>query len=117
MFNPDGSFRLFAFTTPKGTFTLSGTNTDGTDTWKNIDTGEFHEWPRSSIKTWLQQGKIKPLEDADAFLSQEANRNGARNDHNTQTIHRLRKNHKFVNSLENGGKQQLGNYGYQYELC
>src|SRR5690606_22926686 len=52
---------LFAFTTPKGTFTLSGTNTDGTDTWRNIDTGEFHEWSRKSVKSWFEQGKIKPI--------------------------------------------------------
>ena len=55
---------LFAFTTSKGTFTLSGSNTDGTDTWKNIDTGEFHEYPRQSIKKWLDQGKITPVQES-----------------------------------------------------
>lgn len=57
----------FGFTTPKGTFTLSGTNTDGTDTWKNIDTGEFHEWSRKSVKSWYGQGKITPVEKATAI--------------------------------------------------
>lgn len=51
----------FAFRTHKGTFTLSGSNTDGTDTWKNINTGEFHEWPRKSVKSWWEQGKISPI--------------------------------------------------------
>jgi|SRR5690554_7897505 len=59
---------LFAFTTPKGTFTLSGSNTDGTDTWKNIDTGEFHEWSRESIKSWLEQGKILPVAEATTLV-------------------------------------------------
>lgn len=59
---------LFAFTTPKGTFALSGTNTDGTDTWRNITTGEFHEWQRSSIKTWWEQGKVHPVEEANTVM-------------------------------------------------
>lgn len=57
-------YRLHAFTTPKGTFTLVGTETRGTettDTWKNLDTGEFHEYPRRSIKKWLDLGKISPV--------------------------------------------------------
>ncbi len=73
MFNPDGSFRLFAFTTSKGTFTIVGTNTDGTDTWKNINTGEFHEWSRKSVKTWWEQGKIKPVEEATTIMWQRKN--------------------------------------------
>lgn len=59
---------LFAFTTSKGTFTLSGSNTDGTDTWKNINTGEFHDWSRQSVKTWWEQGKIKPVEEATTLV-------------------------------------------------
>ena len=62
---------LFAFTTPKGTFTLVGTETRGNetiDTWKNIDTGEFHEWSRQSVKSWWEQGKIKPVEKATTLL-------------------------------------------------
>jgi|SRR5690606_2856211 len=78
---------LFAFTTSKGTFTLSGTNTDGTDTWKNINTREFHEWPRKSVKSWFEQGKIKPVEEADTLLWLETNGNGTTIDYNTKTIH------------------------------
>jgi len=55
---------LFAFRTPKGTFTLSGSNTDGTDTWKNTNTGEFHEWSRESVKSWWEQEKITPIGEA-----------------------------------------------------
>ena len=64
-------YRLHAFTTPKGTFTLVGTETkkfevekhvtSTIDTFKNLDTGEFHEYPRQSIKKWLDQGKITPV--------------------------------------------------------
>ena len=79
---------LFAFTTPKGTFTLSGTNTDGTDTWKNINTGEFHEWSRSSIKTWWEQGKIKPVEEATTLIWRETNGNGTTIESNSKMIHR-----------------------------
>lgn len=82
---------LFAFRTPKGTFTLSGTNTSGADTWKNIDTGEFHEWQRASIKTWLEQGKIKPVEEATTLIWRETNGNGTTIDYNTKAIHRHQK--------------------------
>jgi hypothetical protein len=82
---------LFAFTTPKGTFTLSGTNTDGTDTWHNINTGEFHEWQRASIKTWWEQGKITPIEEATTVIWQETNGNSTAIDYNTKTIHRHHK--------------------------
>ena len=82
---------LFAFTTPKGTFTLSGSNTDGTDTWKNIDTGEFHEWQRESIKSWFEQGKIAPVKEANEVIWRETNGNGTRIDYNTKTIHRHHK--------------------------
>lgn len=61
----------FAFTTSKGTFTIVGTETRGgetIDTWKNINTGEFHEWPRQSVKTWWEQGKIKPVEEATTVI-------------------------------------------------
>src|SRR5690606_21675445 len=99
MFNPDGSLRLFAFTTPKGTFTLSGTNTDGTDTWKNIDTGEFHEWQRSSIKSWFEQGKIHPIDEATALTWRETNGNGATIDYNTKTMHSAEKNKSPLNRI------------------
>lgn len=82
---------LFAFTTPKGTFTLSGTHTDGTDTWKNITTGKFHEWSRSSVKSWWEQGKIYPIEEATTVMWRETNGNTAKTDYNTKTIHTHRK--------------------------
>ena len=64
-------YTLFAFRTEKGTFTLVGTETRGTetiDTWKNIDTGEFHEWSRQSVKSWWEQGKIKPVNEATTLV-------------------------------------------------
>jgi len=91
MFNPDGSLRLFAFATSKGTFTLSGSNTDGKDTWKNINTGEFHEWSRSSIKTWFEQGKIYPIEEATTLTWRETNGNRTTIDYNAKTIHTYHK--------------------------
>jgi len=91
MFNPDGSLRLFAFTTSKGTFTLSGSNTDGTDTWKNINTGEFHEWSRQSVKSWFEQGKIKPVDEATTVMLRETNGNGTTVDYNAKTIHTYHK--------------------------
>ena len=60
-------YTLFGFATPKGTFTLVGTETRGTetiDTWKNLDTGEFYDWSRSDIKKWLDQGKIMPVQES-----------------------------------------------------
>lgn len=54
-------YTLFAFRTQKGTFTLTGTTSDWIDTFKNLDTGEFHEWTRSHVKKWLDQGKITPI--------------------------------------------------------
>lgn len=60
-------YTLFAFRTEKGTFTLTGTSSDWIDTFKNLDTGEFHEWPRSHIKKWLDQGKITPVPESTAI--------------------------------------------------
>lgn len=57
-------YTLVAFRTNKGIFTLVGTNHDWVDTFKNLDTGEFHEYPRQSIKKWLDQGKIEPVPEA-----------------------------------------------------
>lgn len=54
-------YQLYAFRTQKGTFTLTGTSSDWIDTFKNLDTGEFHDWPRSHIKKWFDQGKITPI--------------------------------------------------------
>lgn len=55
---------LFAFTTEKGTFTLSGSNADGTDEWREVGTSKFHKWNRSQIYNWFIQGKIKPVDEA-----------------------------------------------------
>lgn len=71
-------YLLVAFQTQKGTFTLVGTETkkfevekhvtSTIDTFKNLNTGEFHEWPRSSIKKWLDQGKLTPIPEATELL-------------------------------------------------
>ena len=82
---------LFGFTTSKGTFTLVGTETRGTetiDTWKNIYTGEFHEWQRQSVKSWWEQGKIKPVEEATKVTWRETNGSRTTIDYNIKTIHR-----------------------------
>lgn len=69
-------YRLHAFTTAKGTFTLTGTNSDWIDTFKNLDTGEFHDWPRSHIKKWLDQGKIKPVPESTTVVWYQNQRRG-----------------------------------------
>ncbi len=55
---------LFAFTTEKGTFTLSGSNSDGTDEWREVGTSNFHKWNRSNVYDWFIQGKISPVDEA-----------------------------------------------------
>lgn len=55
---------LFTFTTEKGTFTLSGSNSDGTDEWREVGTANFHKWHRSNVYDWFIQGKIKPVAEA-----------------------------------------------------
>ena len=52
---------LFAFQTPKGTFTLSGTNANGTDEWRQLGTCNFYTWERSKVYQWLKLGKISPV--------------------------------------------------------
>lgn len=56
---------LFAFTTEKGTFTLSGSNVDGTDEWREVGTANFYKWNRRQVYDWFIQGKIKPVYMAD----------------------------------------------------
>lgn len=56
--------RLFAFQTPKGTFTLSGTNANGTDEWRQLGTCNFYTWERSRVYQWFKLGKITPVERA-----------------------------------------------------
>lgn len=55
---------LFAFKTSKGTFTLSGSNVDGTDEWKHLETRTFHTWTREQLYHWFTQGKIAPVNEA-----------------------------------------------------
>lgn len=56
--------RLFAFKTPKGIFTLSGSNSNGTDEWRQLGTCNFYTWERSRVYEWLKLGKIQPVEEA-----------------------------------------------------
>lgn len=67
-------YTLFAFSTQKGIFTLTGTSSDWIDTFKNLGTGEFHDWPRSHIKKWHEQGKITPVQEATRIDWQENQR-------------------------------------------
>lgn len=69
-------YTLFAFRTQKGTFTLTGTNSDWIDTFKNLDTGEFHDWPRRSIKKWLDQGKITTVPESNTLVWYQNQRRG-----------------------------------------
>lgn len=54
----------YAFKTGQGIFTLCGSDTNGTDTFKNLKTGTYHEWNRKQIWEWLQQGLIETVEEA-----------------------------------------------------
>lgn len=58
---------LFAFKTSKGTFTLSGSNANGTDEWKHLETRTFHTWTREQVYHWFLQGKITPVSEAKAL--------------------------------------------------
>lgn len=71
------TYKLVAFRTQKGTFTLVGTDKDWNDTFKNIDTGEYHTWNRKLIKSWYEQGKIKPVPEAISVMWLETHRNRA----------------------------------------
>lgn len=55
---------LFAFKTQKGIFTLSGTNSDGTDEWRQLGTCNFYTWERSSVYQWFKSGKISAIQEA-----------------------------------------------------
>lgn len=57
-------YTLYAFKTEKGIFTLVGTSSDGIDTFKNINTGTYHDFPRQSIKKWFLEKKIIPIQEA-----------------------------------------------------
>ena len=57
-------YYLFAFKTSKGTFTLSGSNVDGTDEFKRIEDKTFHTWTREQVHHWFIQGKITPVHES-----------------------------------------------------
>lgn len=61
-------YTLYAFSTDNGVFTLTGSDTLGNDTFKNLTTREFHTWQRSQIYEWFKQGKITPIEKAITIL-------------------------------------------------
>lgn len=55
---------LFAFRTEKGVFTLVGSNSDGTDEWRQVGTSNFHIWKRKMVYDWFISGKIEPVKQA-----------------------------------------------------
>lgn len=68
MFDKNGSYMIFAFTTEKGTFTLSGSNVDGIDTFREVGTNNFHDWHRSKVREWYNSGKIHPVKEATSMI-------------------------------------------------
>lgn len=58
----------YAFTTAKGTFTLSGSNADGTDEWKHVDEHTFHTWSRKQVYEWWKSGNIQPVIEATSII-------------------------------------------------
>lgn len=70
MIKPNGKsyeLTLFAFKTIKGIFTISGSNSDGTDEWRQLGTNNFHTWQRSQIYQWFVEGKISPVQEANTI--------------------------------------------------
>lgn len=80
------TYRLVAFKTAKGTFTLVGTDKDWNDEFKNIDTGEYHTWNRKTIKSWYEQGKITPVPEATHPMWLETHRNRGRIKRNSKKV-------------------------------
>lgn len=60
-------YTLFAFRTEKGTFTLSGTSSDGTDEWRQIGTSNFHTWERRQVYDWFVNGKISAVSESNTL--------------------------------------------------
>lgn len=58
---------LYAFKTSKGTFTISGSNVDGTDEWKHLETRTFHTWTREQVYHWFIQGNISPVSESNTL--------------------------------------------------
>ena len=79
---------LFAFKTSKGTFTLSGSNANGTDEWKHLETRTFHTWERSQVYEWFIQGKITPVNEAKTL---DWNNNPANKNNRLQRLKSSRK--------------------------
>lgn len=69
-FNTSIEYELlrFAFTTPKGSYTLSASYSDGTDDWRNMSTKEYHNWHRKKISDWFKSGKIEPIEESKTII-------------------------------------------------
>lgn len=58
-------YERVAFRTPKGTFTLVGTDSrDNTDEFKCIETHTYHTWKRAQIYDWYKSGKIEFIPEA-----------------------------------------------------
>lgn len=57
-------YTLFAFQTRKGVFTLVGSQSNGIDTFKQLNIGEYHEWSRETVYNWWKLGKIEPVKEA-----------------------------------------------------
>lgn len=58
----------YAFTTSKGTFTLSATHSNGTDEWKHTAERTFHTWSRQEVYNWWIDEKIEVVGEATEIL-------------------------------------------------
>lgn len=71
MFKPNTlELTHYAFTTIKGTFTLSATHSNGTDEWKHTKDKTFHTWSRKEVYSWWESGKIEVAEEATSLTWQ-----------------------------------------------
>lgn len=69
MFKPNTlELTHYAFTTSKGTFTLSATNSNGTDEWKHTTERTFHTWSRKEVYSWWESGKIEVIDEATSIV-------------------------------------------------
>ena len=58
---------IIAFSTQKGTFTLVGRSKSGIDTYKLLGTKDFFKWDTIQVKQWANEGKIKPVSEANTI--------------------------------------------------